>query len=43
MIEIKGNIRMDGYCLPRPELSYNGATKVKPDEKGSIRHRGLLK
>lgn len=33
---------MDGYCLPKPELEYSGA-KIRPDEKGSIRHRGVLK
>ena len=42
LLEIKTNITMDGYCIRKPELEYAGA-KIKPDEKGSIRHRGVLK
>lgn len=30
MVEIKNNIIMDGYCMPKPDLHYSGAT-IKPD------------
>lgn len=33
---------MDGYCLERPNLIYNGA-KIQPDNRGNIRHKGFLK
>lgn len=33
---------MDGYCLQRPNLIYSGA-KIQPDNRGNIKHRGVLK
>jgi hypothetical protein len=43
MIQIKGNRRMDGFCLNRPDLLYSGGTKIQPDNRGNIKHRGVLK
>lgn len=34
---------MDGYCLPRPDLIYSGGTRIQPDNRGNIKHRGVLK
>lgn len=42
ILEIKNNIKMDGYCLQKPNLEFSGST-IKPDDKGSIRNRGVLK
>lgn len=33
---------MDGYCLNKPELKYQGATKTQPDNRGNIKFRGVL-
>lgn len=42
LFEIKNAIRMDGYCLDRPNLEYTGQT-IQADNKGAVRHRGVLK
>ena len=43
LIEIKNQKRLEGYCLPKPELYYSQGSKVLPDGKGNIKHRGVLK
>lgn len=43
LIEIKNQKRLEGYCLPKPELYYSHGSKVQPDAKGNIKHRGILK
>lgn len=43
LIEIKNEKRMPGYCLPRTDLLYSNGTRVQPDQKGAIKHRGPLK
>jgi len=42
LINIKNPKRLEGYCLPKPDLIYSGATG-KPDNGGNIKHRGVLK
>lgn len=34
---------MDGFCLNKPDLLYSGGTKIQPDNRGNIKHRGVLK
>lgn len=41
-IKIKNVKRLEGYCLPRPELTFQGS-KITPDNRGNIKHRGVLK
>lgn len=43
LIEIKNEKRLEGYCLPKPELYYAHGSRVQPDPKGNIKHRGILK
>lgn len=43
MIKIKNAKRLEGYTLNRPDLLYSGATKIQPDNRGNIKHRGVLK
>jgi len=43
IIQIKNIRKMDGYCLLKPDLIYSGGTKVQPDNRGNIKHRGVLK
>lgn len=33
---------MEGYCLQKPDLIYQGATKVIPDNRGNVKSRGVL-
>lgn len=42
LIEIKAPKRLEGYCLQKPDLVYTGA-RIQPDNKGNIKHRGVLK
>lgn len=42
LLQIKNAKRLDGYCLPSPNLKYSGAS-IQPDRGGNIKHRGVLK
>ncbi len=42
LIQIKNPKRLEGYILPRPNLTYSSAN-ITPDNRGNIKHRGVLK
>lgn len=43
LIEVKNPKRLDGYCLPKPYIYYSGQTIIEPDNRGNIKHRGVLR
>jgi uncharacterized protein (DUF2126 family) len=42
ILQVKAPKRLEGYCLPKPNLQYSTVI-VQPDAKGIITYQGPLK